>query len=158
LRAFGGGKRQQTTLWGPTVALTFNFFVSVSIILMNKLVLVTVGFNYPIFLSFLHYVCSWLIMAILNALSILSLSTPSKSTKYSSLLSLGIVMSLSTGLANITSTIYFQCRILPDGKDCSYTSYRLAEFVLFEENFFLKAGHHWGASPQSCTILQMKFQ
>lgn len=38
LREFGGGKRQQTTLWGPTVALTFNFFVSVSIILMNKLV------------------------------------------------------------------------------------------------------------------------
>lgn len=102
LRAFGGGKRQQTTLWGPTVALAFNFFVSVSIILMNKLVLVTVGFNYPIFLSFLHYVCSWFIMAILNALSILSLSTPSKSTKYSSLLSLGIVMSLSTGLANVS--------------------------------------------------------
>lgn len=53
LRAFGGGKRQQTTLWGPTVALTFNFFVSVSIILMNKLVgllnLTLTGCRYFIF-------------------------------------------------------------------------------------------------------------
>lgn len=96
---FGSSKQQQL---GPTAALTFNFLVSVSIILMNKLVLGKVGFNYPIFLTFIHYICSWLLMAILKALSILSVSPPSKSTKYSSLFSLGIVMSLSTGLANVS--------------------------------------------------------
>ena len=37
IRSLGGGKRQQTSL-GPPVALAFNFLVSVSIILMNKLV------------------------------------------------------------------------------------------------------------------------
>ncbi|GER52035.1 nucleotide/sugar transporter family protein [Striga asiatica] len=102
LRLVTGPKRQMQSLWGPTVALTFNFLVSVTIILMNKLVLVNVGFNYPIFLTFIHYVCSWFIMALLKALSILSLSSPPKSTKYSSLFSLGIVMSLSTGLANVS--------------------------------------------------------
>ncbi|KAM7477866.1 hypothetical protein LguiA_026079 [Lonicera macranthoides] len=101
LRSFGSAKRQQQYLMGPTVALTFNFFVSVGIILMNKLVLVKVGFNYPIFLTFIHYICSWVIMALLKALSILPPS-PSKSAKYSQLLVLGIVMSLSTGLANVS--------------------------------------------------------
>lgn len=94
-------RRQQQFLLGPTVALTFNFVVSVSIILMNKLVLVNVGFNYPIFLTFIHYVCSWLLMAMLKALSILPAS-PAKSSKYSLLLALGVVMSLSTGLANVS--------------------------------------------------------
>ncbi|CAN4084252.1 unnamed protein product [Withania somnifera] len=131
LRAFGGGKRQQTTLWGPTVALTFNFFLFL-------LVLVTVGFNYPIFLSFLHYVCSWFIMAILNALSILSLSTPSKSTKYSSLLSLGIVMSLSTGLANV-SLKYNSVGFYQMAKIAVTPAIVLAEFVLFRKKIsFLK--------------------
>ncbi|XP_022870552.1 nucleotide-sugar uncharacterized transporter 1-like [Olea europaea var. sylvestris] len=105
LRSFGGAKRQQQSLLGPSVALTFNFFVSVSIILMNKLVLVNVGFNYPIFLTFIHYIFSWLIMALLKALSILSLSSPSKTTKYSSLLSLGIVMSLSTGILGAATAL-----------------------------------------------------
>lgn len=41
-------------------------------------------------------------MAILKTLSIISLSPPPKSAKFSSLLSLGIVMSLSTGLANVS--------------------------------------------------------
>lgn len=38
LRSVSGSKRQQQSLWAPSVALTFNFLVSVSIILMNKLV------------------------------------------------------------------------------------------------------------------------
>lgn len=41
-------------------------------------------------------------MAILNALSMLPAAPPSKSTPFSSLLSLGIVMSLSNGLANVS--------------------------------------------------------
>lgn len=129
IQSFGGAKRQQASLWAPTIALTFNFLVSVSIILMNKLVptlcsltfmlfenlvktyvsffllffqVLVNGFNYPIFLTFIHYVCSWLIMALLKAMSILSLSPPPKSIKYSSLFSLGIVMSFSTGLANVS--------------------------------------------------------
>lgn len=70
---FSKFRRQHQSLLGPTLALTFNFVASVSIILMNKLVLVKVGFNYPIFLTFIHYICSWLIMGILKALSLLHL-------------------------------------------------------------------------------------
>lgn len=132
IRSFSGSKRQQQSLWKPTVALTFNFLVSVSIILMNKLVLVNVGFNYPIFLTFIHYLCSWLIMAILKALSILSLSSPSKSTKYSSLLSLGIVMSLSTGLANV-SLKYNSVGFYQMAKIAVTPAIVLAEFVLFRK-------------------------
>nr|XP_027068422.1 nucleotide-sugar uncharacterized transporter 2-like [Coffea arabica] len=137
LRSLGGGKRQQTSL-GPPVALAFNFLVSVSIILMNKLVLVKVGFNYPIFLSFIHYICSWLIMAVLKALSILSLSSPPKSTKYSSLLSLGIVMSLSTGLANV-SLKYNSVGFYQMAKIAVTPAIVLAEFILFSKRIsFLK--------------------
>lgn len=137
LRSLGGGKRQQTSL-GPPVALAFNFLVSVSIILMNKLVLVKVGFNYPIFLSFIHYICSWLIMAVLKALSILSPSSPSKSTKYSSLLSLGIVMSLSTGLANV-SLKYNSVGFYQMAKIAVTPAIVLAEFIFFGKRIsFLK--------------------
>lgn len=52
LRSFGGAKRQQQYLMGPTVALTFNFFVSVGIILMNKLVSLP---NYPLLPSNITY-------------------------------------------------------------------------------------------------------
>lgn len=38
LRTSEGAKRQQQQFCGPSVALTFNFLVSVGIILMNKLV------------------------------------------------------------------------------------------------------------------------
>lgn len=41
-------------------------------------------------------------MAILNAFSLLPASPPLKSTPFSSLLALGIVMSLSNGLANVS--------------------------------------------------------
>ncbi|PIM98327.1 Glucose-6-phosphate/phosphate and phosphoenolpyruvate/phosphate antiporter [Handroanthus impetiginosus] len=132
LQSISGAKRQQQSLWGPTIALTFNFLVSVSIILMNKLVLVNVGFNYPIFLTFIHYVCSWLIMALLKTLSILSLSSPPKATKYSSLLSLGIVMSLSTGLANV-SLKYNSVGFYQMAKIAVTPAIVLAEFILFRK-------------------------
>ncbi|KAL3819578.1 hypothetical protein ACJIZ3_005483 [Penstemon smallii] len=131
-RSFGGAKRQQQSLWGPTIALTFNFLVSVSIILMNKLVLVNVGFNYPIFLTFIHYVVSWLIMAILKAFSIISLSSPPKSTNFFSLLSLGIVMSLSTGLANV-SLKYNSVGFYQMAKIAVTPAIVLAEFILFRK-------------------------
>ncbi|CAK9178755.1 unnamed protein product [Ilex paraguariensis] len=132
LQLFGSAKRQQQPLLGPTVALTFNFVVSVSIILMNKLVLVTVGFNYPIFLTFIHYICSWLLMALLKALSILPASPPSKSTKFFSLLALGIVMSFSTGLANI-SLKYNSVGFYQMAKIAVTPAIVLAEFILFRK-------------------------
>ncbi|CAH9070489.1 unnamed protein product [Cuscuta epithymum] len=132
LRAFGGAKRQQPTLWGPIIALSFNFVVSISIILMNKLVLVEVGFNYPICLTFIHYIFSWLIMAILKAFSILSLSPPPKSTKYSSLVSLGIVMSLSTGLANV-SLKYNSVGFYQMAKIAVTPAIVIVEFIFFQK-------------------------
>ncbi|KAK9931483.1 hypothetical protein M0R45_018757 [Rubus argutus] len=71
------------------------------IIFMNKLVLKVVGFQFPIFLTFIHYIVSWLLMAILKSLSILPAS-PSKSARLSTLFTLGFVMALSTGLANVS--------------------------------------------------------
>ncbi|KAL3532768.1 hypothetical protein ACH5RR_006289 [Cinchona calisaya] len=131
LRSLGSAKRQQPSV-RPPVALAFNCLVSVSIILMNKLVLVKVGFNYPIFLTFIHYIGSWMFMAILKALSILSLSPPSKSTKYTSLLSLGIVMSLSTGLANV-SLKYNSVGFYQMAKIAVTPAIVLAEFILFSK-------------------------
>lgn len=61
-----------------------------------------VGFNYPVALSLIHYAVAWLLMAILRAFSLLPVSPPSKSTPFSSLFVLGAVMSLSTGLANVS--------------------------------------------------------
>ncbi|MFS7934754.1 putative sugar phosphate transporter domain-containing protein [Helianthus anomalus] len=125
-------RRQHQSLLGPTLALAFNFVASVSIILMNKLVLVKVGFNYPIFLTFIHYICSWLIMALLKALSILPPPPSSKSTKFSSLLGLGIVMSLSTGLANVSlkfnSVGFYQM-----AKIAVTPAIVLAEFMLYRK-------------------------
>ncbi|CAI9098448.1 OLC1v1035096C2 [Oldenlandia corymbosa var. corymbosa] len=137
LQLLGGAKRQQQPLLAPSFALTFNFLVSVSIILMNKLVLVKTGFNYPISLTFIHYICSWFIMAILNALSIISLTSPSRSTKYFSLLSLGIVMSLSTGLANV-SLKYNSVGFYQMAKIAVTPAIVLAEFVLFSKRISVK--------------------
>ncbi|OAY71208.1 putative membrane protein [Ananas comosus] len=92
LRSSEGARRMQQRLCGPTVALSFNFLVSVGIIMLNKLVLGKVGFNYPIFLTFLHYLLSWVLMAILNAVFLLPAAPPAKSTLFSSLLALGVVI------------------------------------------------------------------
>ncbi|XP_010246387.1 PREDICTED: uncharacterized membrane protein At1g06890-like [Nelumbo nucifera] len=132
LRSSEGAKRQQQRICGPTIALTFNFLVSVGIILMNKLVLGKVGFNYPIFLTFIHYVLSWFLMAILNALSLLPASPPSKSTPFSSLLALGIVMSLSNGLANV-SLKYNSVGFYQMAKIAVTPTIVLAEFLLFQK-------------------------
>lgn len=97
-----GAKRQQQRFCGPSVALTFNFVVSVGIILANKMVMGTVGFNFPVALSLIHYVAAWVLMAILRALYLMPIAPPSKSTPFSSLFALGAVMSFSTGLANVS--------------------------------------------------------
>ncbi|KAM0026109.1 putative sugar phosphate transporter domain-containing protein [Helianthus debilis subsp. tardiflorus] len=129
---FSKFRRQHQSLLGPTFALTFNFIVSVSIILMNKLVLVKVGFNYPIFLTFIHYIISWFIMGLLKALSLLPPPPSSKSTRFSSLLGLGIVMSLSTGLANV-SLKYNSVGFYQMAKIAVTPAIVLAEFMLYRK-------------------------
>ncbi|XP_077236801.1 nucleotide-sugar uncharacterized transporter 2-like [Tasmannia lanceolata] len=132
LRTSEGSKRQQQRICGPTVALSFNFFVSVGIIMMNKLVLGKIGFNYPIFLTFIHYIVSWFLMAVLNVFSLLPAAPPAKSTPFSSLLALGIVMSLSNGLANV-SLKYNSVGFYQMAKIAVTPTIVLAEFVLFQK-------------------------
>ncbi|ONK69346.1 uncharacterized protein A4U43_C05F21900 [Asparagus officinalis] len=127
-----GAKRQQQRVCGPVVALTFNFVVSVGIIMANKLVMGQVGFNFPIALSLIHYATAWILMAIFKALSMLPASPPSKSTPFSSLFLLGAVMSFSTGLANISlkhnSVGFYQM-----AKIAVTPTIALAEFILFKK-------------------------
>lgn len=59
-----------------------------------------VGFNFPIFLTFIHYCCAWILLAVFKAFSLLPASPPTKSTPFSSLFSLGVVMAFASGLAN----------------------------------------------------------
>ncbi|XP_024026414.1 nucleotide-sugar uncharacterized transporter 1 [Morus notabilis] len=131
LRSLEGARRQQQRLCGPAAALTFNFVVAVGIIFMNKLVLKNVGFQFPILLTFIHYVVSWLLMAVLNAFSILPAS-PSKPTRSSTLFALGFVMALSTGLANV-SLKYNSVGFYQMSKIAVTPSIVLAEFLLYKK-------------------------
>lgn len=59
-----------------------------------------VGFKFPIFLTLIHYVTAWLLLAIFKSLSILPVAPPSRTTPFTSLFSLGAVMAFASGLAN----------------------------------------------------------
>lgn len=59
-----------------------------------------VGFNFPIFLTVIHYTAAWILLAIFKAFSIIPVSPPAITTPFSSLFALGVVMSFATGLAN----------------------------------------------------------
>ncbi|KAL5549511.1 hypothetical protein UlMin_004742 [Ulmus minor] len=131
LRSSEGAKRQQQRICGPAAALTFNFVVAVGIIFMNKLVLKNIGFQFPILLTFIHYVVSWVLMAILNAFSILP-SPPPKSTRTSTLFTLGFVMALSTGFANV-SLKYNSIGFYQMSKIAVTPSIVLAEFILYKK-------------------------
>ncbi|KAK9156378.1 hypothetical protein Sjap_003858 [Stephania japonica] len=132
LRTSEGAKRQQQRFCGPTVAMTFNFMVSVGIILANKMVMGKVGFSYPIFLTLIHYSIAWILLAIFKSLSLLPVSPPLKSTPFSSLFFLGFVMSFSTGLANVSlkhnSVGFYQM-----AKISVTPTIVLAEFILFKK-------------------------
>ncbi|XP_031481599.1 nucleotide-sugar uncharacterized transporter 2-like [Nymphaea colorata] len=132
LRTSEGARRQQQRICGPTVALTFNFLVSVGIIMVNKMVLSKVGFNYPIFLTFIHYLVSWLFMATLNVLSLLPAAPSAKTTPLSSLVALGTVMSLSNGLANV-SLKYNSVGFYQMAKIAVTPTIVLAEFMVFRK-------------------------
>nr|ADE77531.1 unknown [Picea sitchensis] len=102
LRTSDGVKHQQQWFCGPRMALSFNFIVAVGIIMINKLLLGKVGFNYPIFLTLVHYGLSWIFMAFLNAICLLPTAPPVKSTPFSSFVALGVVTAFSNGLANVS--------------------------------------------------------
>ncbi|KAB5551955.1 hypothetical protein DKX38_009266 [Salix brachista] len=132
-------KRHEQRSCGPVLALTFNFLVAVGIIFMNKWVRILtfsnvlqgVGFHFPICLSFIHYLLSWALMGILKAFSVLPGSPPSKST-HLSLFTLGFVMSLSTGLANV-SLKYNSVGFYQMAKIAVTPSIVLAEFIWFKK-------------------------
>ncbi|KAL9442302.1 hypothetical protein AB3S75_020744 [Citrus x aurantiifolia] len=128
-RSPDGAKRQEQRLCGPIASLTFNFVVAVSIIFMNKWVLKNIGFQFPIFLSFIHYAVSWALMAILNAFALLPASPPAKSGLLS-LFTLGFVMSFSTGLANV-SLKYNSVGFYQMAKIAVTPSIVLAEFIWY---------------------------
>ncbi|KAE8675004.1 Nucleotide/sugar transporter family protein isoform 2 [Hibiscus syriacus] len=127
-----GAKHQRTC--GPVAALTFNFMVAVAIIFINKWVLKNVGFEFPVFLTFIHYAVSWVLMVILHSFSLFPASPPTKSTSLS-LFTLGIVMSLSTGLANVSLKYN---RIYQMAKIAVTPSIVLAEFYGIRESHFLQ--------------------
>ncbi|XP_042040576.1 nucleotide-sugar uncharacterized transporter 2 isoform X2 [Salvia splendens] len=132
LRTTEGAKRQQQRFCGPVVAMTFNFMVSVGIILGNKMVMGRVGFNYPIFLTLIHYATAWVLLAIFKALSLLPASPPSKSTPFSSLFSLGAVMAFASGLAN-TSLKHNSVGFYQMAKIAVTPTIVAAEFILFQK-------------------------
>ncbi|XP_052143293.1 nucleotide-sugar uncharacterized transporter 2-like [Oryza glaberrima] len=127
-----GAKRQQQRFCGPSVALTFNFAVAVGIIMANKMVMGSVGFKFPIALSLIHYAVAFVLMAILKTMSLLPVAPPSKSTPFSSLFALGAVMSLSTGLANVSlkhnSVGFYQM-----AKIAVTPTIVVAEFMIFQK-------------------------
>ncbi|KAK1440197.1 hypothetical protein QVD17_06022 [Tagetes erecta] len=132
LRTSEGAKRQQQRLCGPVVALTFNFMVSVGIIMGNKLVMGRVGFNYPILLTLIHYMFAWLLLAILKAFSLVPPSPPAKATPFLLLFSLGAVMAFASGLAN-TSLKHNSVGFYQMAKIAVTPTIVVAEFVLFRK-------------------------
>ncbi|CAK9148887.1 unnamed protein product [Ilex paraguariensis] len=146
LRTSEGAKRQQQRFGWQAVAMTFNFVVSVGIIMLNKLVhtsfscddcvyafvMVNVGFNFPIFLTLIHYSTAWVLLAIFKAFSLLPASPPSRSTPYHSLFVLGAIMALSNGLAN-TSLMHNSVGFYQMAKISVTPTIVVAEFILFRK-------------------------
>ncbi|KAJ6423694.1 hypothetical protein OIU84_024633 [Salix udensis] len=137
IRTSEGAKRQQQRFCGPVVAMTFNFMAAVGVIMANKLVMKKVGFNFPIFLTLIHYSTSWILLGILRASSLLPVSPPSKTTPFAPLFSLGVVMAFASGLANASlnqnSVGFYQM-----SKIAVTPSIVLAEFVIFRKTISYK--------------------
>lgn len=77
-----------------------------------------IGFEFPVFLTFIHYVVAFILMALLKSFSLLPAPPPSSKSSSLSLYTLGIVMSLSTGLANVSlkynrfyDSLYLYCAV-----------------------------------------------
>lgn len=137
LRTSDGAKRQQQRYCGPVVAMTFNFMVAVGIIMANKLVMGRVGFNFPIFLTLIHYTIAWFLLAIFKAVSLLPVSPPTKTTPFSSLFSLGVVMAFASGLAN-TSLKHNSVGFYQMAKIAVTPTIVFSEFILFKKTISFK--------------------
>ncbi|KAK8626377.1 hypothetical protein V6N13_134026 [Hibiscus sabdariffa] len=137
IRTSEGARRQQQRFCGPVVAMSFNFFVAVGIILTNKFVMGKVGFNFPIFLTLIHYTVAWLLLAFFKALSWLPVSPPSKTTPSSALFLLGAIMAFASGLAN-TSLKYNSVGFYQMAKIAVTPTIVLAECILFRKTISLK--------------------
>ncbi|XP_062079814.1 nucleotide-sugar uncharacterized transporter 2 isoform X2 [Humulus lupulus] len=133
IRTSEGAKRQQQRFCGPVVAMSFNFIVAVGIILANKMVMGRVGFNFPIFLTLIHYTTAWILLAIFKTFSLLPVSPPSKTTPFSSLFSLGAVMAFASGLAN-TSLKHNSVGFYQMAKIAVTPTIVLTEFILFKKS------------------------
>ncbi|KAG8479965.1 hypothetical protein CXB51_025003 [Gossypium anomalum] len=105
--------------------------VAVGIIFMNKWVLKNVGFQFPVFLTFIHYAVSCALMAILNSFALFPASPPSKSTPLA-LFTLGVVISLSTSLANV-SLKYNSVGFYQMAKIAVTPSIVLAKFIWYKK-------------------------
>ncbi|TYJ48907.1 hypothetical protein E1A91_A01G097000v1, partial [Gossypium mustelinum] len=137
LRTSEGAKRQQQRFCGLVVAMSFNFFVAVGIILTNKLVMGRVGFNFPIFLTLIHYSIAWIFLAFCKTMSLLPVSPPSKTTPFSSLFSLGVIMAFASGLAN-SSLKYNSVGFYQMAKIAVTPTIVFAEFILFRKTISFK--------------------
>ncbi|KAG4213983.1 hypothetical protein ERO13_A01G093350v2, partial [Gossypium hirsutum] len=137
LRTSEGAKRQQQRFCGLVVAMSFNFFVAVGIILTNKLVMGRVGFNFPIFLTLIHYSIAWILLAFCKTMSLLPVSPPSKTTPFSSLFSLGVIMAFASGLAN-SSLKYNSVGFYQMAKIAVTPTIVFAEFIFFRKTISFK--------------------
>ncbi|KAL6538496.1 hypothetical protein OROGR_012484 [Orobanche gracilis] len=145
LRTSEGAKRQQQRYCGPVVAMTFNFIVAVGIILGNKLVMGRVGFNYPIFLTLIHYTTAWVLLAVFKAFSLLPVSPPSKSTPFSSLFALGAVMAFASGLANTSLKHNRWLKLLSHLR------------LLLQNSFFSKRPYHSARQKSAVALVVVSF-
>ncbi|XP_012071070.1 nucleotide-sugar uncharacterized transporter 2 isoform X2 [Jatropha curcas] len=136
-RTSEGAKKHQQRFCGPIVAMTFNFLVAVGVIMTNKLVMGKIGFNFPIFLTLIHYTTAWILLAIFKSLALLPVSPPSKSTPFTSLFCLGVVMSFASGLAN-ASLKHNSIGFYQMAKIAVTPTIVLAEFVLFRKTISYK--------------------
>ncbi|KAK6230045.1 hypothetical protein QUC31_001563 [Theobroma cacao] len=96
-----------------------------------------VGFNFPIFLTLIHYSTAWILLAFFKALALLPVSPPSKTTPSSSLFSLGAIMAFASGLAN-TSLKYNSVGFYQMAKIAVTPTIVLAEFILFRKTISFK--------------------
>lgn len=144
-------------------------------------VLGKIGFNFPIFLTLIHYFTAWIFMAIFKGLALLPVSPPSKTTPFSSLFFLGAVMALSTGLANtslkfnrsqcmlpifLTTSCFLsfvfslyipsmQCRFLSDGQNFCHPNHSPSRVYSPKENRLLQKGKYIEFLPFSFTFLHL---
>ncbi|KAK4767783.1 hypothetical protein SAY87_002924 [Trapa incisa] len=122
LRTSEGAKRQQQRMCGPAVAMTFNFLVSVGIILTNK--------SMGVQSSLLPYLQQYITLIRRDGES--GFQLPNLPTPFSSIFALGAVMSFATGLSN-TSLQHNSVGFYQMVKIAVTPTIVLSEFVLFRK-------------------------